>query len=153
LSTPNKQKPVEDSSLSPGFFRHIAIIAYDALLLLALLFLATALVLPFNNGEAFSSSQFFFPIYILLVSFIYYGWFWTHGGQTLGMKTWKIKIQTLDKQPVTWALAFKRFILALFSWGVGGLGFLWKFVDKRRFTWHDHLSKTSLFFEQDSPKD
>jgi len=152
LSTLNKKKPVQEQSLSPGFFRHIAIIAYDGLLLLALLFLATALILPFNKGEAFTSSQYFFPIYILLVSYLYYGWFWTHGGQTLGMKTWKITIQTQDQQPITWTLAFKRFILAIVSWCFVGLGFIWKFVDKERLTWHDHLSKTRLFFEQDYQK-
>ncbi len=134
--------------LSPGFFRHMAIIAYDALLLLALLFLATAIILPLNNGEAFTSAQFFFPVYIFLVSFLYYGWFWTHGGQTLGMKTWKIKLQTLDYQPISWPIAFKRFLLAFISWGAVGLGFLWKIVDKKRLTWHDHLSKTGLFFDQ-----
>lgn len=148
----DKKKPGKEKSLSPGFFRHMAIIAYDALLLLALLFLATAIVLPFNAGEAFTSSQFFFPIYIILISFLYYGWFWTNGGQTLGMKTWKIKIQTLDRQPITWPLAFKRFFLAAVSWSFVGLGFLWKFFDKKQYTWHDHLSKTSLFFEQDNPK-
>ncbi len=126
----------------------MAIIAYDALLLLAVLFLATAIVLPFNQGEAFTSSQFFFPLYIFIVSFIYYGWFWTHGGQTLGMKAWKIRLEALDHQPISWLLAFKRFLLAFISWGAVGLGFLWKFFDKNHYTWHDHLSKTSLRFEQ-----
>jgi uncharacterized RDD family membrane protein YckC len=152
LANLNQKKPGKESPLSPGFFRHMAIIAYDGLLLLALLFLATALILPFNKGEAFTASQYFFPIYILLVSYLYYGWFWTHGGQTLGMKTWKIKIQTNDKQAITWSLAFKRFISALVSWGFAGLGFLWKFVDKQNLTWHDHWSKTSLLFEQDYKK-
>ena len=131
---------------SPGFFRHLAIITYDALLLLALLFLAVALALPFNQGEAYTSSQYFFPLYLLTVSFIYYGWFWTHGGQTLGMKTWKVKLQTLDQQPITWLGALKRFLLAIISCGCVGLGFLWKFFSKENYTWHDYLSKTALFF-------
>lgn len=151
MSILNKKKPGKEK-LSPGFFRHMAIIAYDALLLLAILFLATAIVLPFNDGEAFTSSQFLFPIYILFISFLYYGWCWTHGGQTLGMKTWKIRLQTLDYQPITWSIAFKRFLLAFVSWGFVGLGFLWKFFDKKRFTWHDHLSKTSLFFDHKQSK-
>jgi uncharacterized RDD family membrane protein YckC len=131
----------------PGFFRHIAIIIYDGLLLLALIFLATAIVLPFNNGEAFSSSQFFFPIYILCVSFVYYGWFWTHGGQTLGMKTWKIRIRTHDNEAISWLLALKRFFLAIISWGFVGLGFLWKIIDKNNYTLHDRFSKTALYFD------
>lgn len=141
------KKTAEEPNASPGFIRHMAIVAYDGLLLVALLFLATALILPFNKGEAFTSSQYFFPLYILLVSYLYYGWFWVHGGQTLGMKTWKIKIQTLDRKPITWPLALKRFLLAIISWGFVGLGFLWKFVDKNQLSWHDHGSKTGLFFE------
>ncbi|MCK5830280.1 MAG: RDD family protein [Methylococcales bacterium] len=125
----------------------MAIVIYDSLLLLAALFLATALVLPFNKGEAFSSSQYFFPLYILSISFFFYGWFWTHGGQTLGMKTWKITVRTHDNKPITWLLAFKRFFIAIISWGFLGLGFLWKLVDKNHYTLHDHLSKTALFFD------
>ena len=125
----------------------MAVIAYDGLLVLALLFIATALALPFNKGEAFSSSQIVFPIYLLSVSFFYYGWCWTHGGQTLGMKTWKIKLKTLDNTPVTWLVALKRFVFAIISWACAGLGFLWRFIDKKRYTWHDRLSKTGLFFE------
>lgn len=140
-------KSSDSAHKSLGFFRYIGIIAYDALLLLALLFLATALLLPFNEGEAFTSNQFFFPIYLLLVSFFYYGWFWTHGGQTLGMKTWKVQIKTFDKQPLSWLLALKRFCGAMLSWGILATGFLWKIIDKKNYTLHDHLSKTALFFE------
>ncbi len=132
---------------SCGLFRRLAIIVYDSLLLLALLFLATAIMLPFNNGEAYASGQYLFPIYLLMVSFIFYGWFWTHGGQTLGMKAWKIKIQTINKQPITWKHAFKRFLMAIFSWLFFGLGFVWQLIDKQSYTWHDHFSKTGLFLE------
>ena len=133
---------------SPGFFRHLAIIIYDGFLLLALLFLATAIVLPFNDGEAFTASQYIFPFYILLISFIFYGWFWTHGGQTLGMKTWKIKVRSFDNKPITWSLALNRFLMAIVSWLLLGTGFLWIFADKKNRTLHDHLSKTALFFEK-----
>lgn len=131
---------------SLGFFRYLAIIIYDLLLLLALLFLATAIALPFNSGAAFTNNQYFFPIYLLIVSFLFYGWFWTHGGQTLGMKTWKIKLQTFNGQPITWKQAFKRYLMAIISSLFLGLGFLWRFVDKRQYTWHDRFSKTTLFF-------
>lgn len=134
---------------SPGLFRHLAIITYDSLLLLALLFLATAVVLPFNSGEAFTSTQYFFPFYLFTISFLYYGWFWTHGGQTLGMKTWKIKALTLEKKPMTWLDALKRFLSATISWLLLGLGFLWKIIDKKQYTWYDRLSKTALFFDQE----
>ncbi len=132
----------------PSLFRHLAIIMYDLLLLIAILFLATALILPLNNGEAYSSNQYYFPLYVLSVSFFYFGWFWTHGGQTLGMKAWKTKVMTLDKSPMSWSNALVRFTSAILSWLFIGLGFLWKVFDKNHFTWHDHLSKTTLFLEK-----
>jgi uncharacterized RDD family membrane protein YckC len=128
----------------------MAAILYDALLLLAVLFLATALLLPFNSGQAFTSNQIFFPVYLLAVSFAFYGWFWTHGGQTLGLRAWKIKVLTVDKKPLSWQHALLRFCAALLSWLVVGCGFLWLMVDKNKRSWHDHLSKTALFM---SPPD
>lgn len=131
----------------PSLFRRTAVIIYDLLLLLALLFLATALLLPFNNGEAFLPNQYFFSIYLLAISFIFYGWFWTHGGQTPGMKAWRIKLQTFNQTPITWKHAYKRFFMAIVSWLFFGLGFLWLLIDKQRYTWYDRFSKTRLFLE------
>ena len=119
-------------------------VCYDALLLLAVLFLATALVLPFNDGKAFSSGQYFYPLYLLTICFIFYGWFWTHGGQTLGLRSWKIKVCGLDGGSIGWGQAGLRFAAAALSWACFGLGFLWCLVDKNRLCWHDYLSKTRL---------
>jgi len=140
-------------------------IAYDLLLLTALLFAVGVLVagimtFALNNGNAITeehsfylASQLIILSILFFVSYLFFGWFWTHGGQTLGMKTWKVRIQTFDKQPFTWTHALKRFFLALISWGFIGLGFLWKLIDKKRYTWHDHLSKTALFFVENSTSD
>jgi uncharacterized RDD family membrane protein YckC len=128
-------KPDNGSSPVPGFLRRLAAIIYDLFLLLALLFFATALLLPLNAGEAFTSQQFF------------YAWFWTHGGQTLGLRTWKLKVLTLNGEPITWKQAFLRFLGAIISWAFLGLGFLWILIDKNRRGWHDYLSKTALFFD------
>ncbi|MEN8260121.1 MAG: RDD family protein, partial [Pseudomonadota bacterium] len=76
----------------PGFFRRLGAIFYDSLLLLSVLFVATALILPFNEGEAFHSNQHYYPLFLLILSLLFFGWFWTHGGQTLGMRAWKIKV-------------------------------------------------------------
>ncbi|MGZ4992755.1 MAG: RDD family protein [Methylobacter sp.] len=145
------QKPGNDPLSKPGFLRRLAVVFYDLLLLIALLFVATAILLPLNSGEPFTDRQVFFPIYLLLVSFFFYAWFWTHGGQTLGLRSWKIKVLTLDKKPISWKQALIRFIAAILSWGFCGLGFLWILIDKNQRSWHDHLSHTALFFDtQDS---
>lgn len=121
---------------------------YDLFLLIALLFLATALLLPLTSGEAVSPQQaLIYRVYLLIISFFFYGWFWTHGGQTLGLRAWKIKVLTRDRKPISWYQAFLRFTTAIVSWGFFGLGFLWILVDKNRRGWHDKLSGTALFFE------
>lgn len=127
---------------APGFFRRIAVVFYDALLLLAVLFFATALALPLNAGEAFSTEQYYYPAYLLCVSFLFYGWFWTHGGQTLGLRSWKMTLVGMHEQGVTWRQAFLRFIGSLISWLFLGLGFIWILFDKQNLSWHDHLSGT-----------
>jgi len=141
-------KTRSDIKATPGFFRRLAAQIYDFLLLIALLFIATALLLPFTSGEAITSQQaFIYRIYLTLISFFFYGWFWTHGGQTLGLRAWKIKVLTLDQKPISWTQALLRFVTAIVSWLFCGLGFLWILIDKNKLSWHDHLSKTTVFFD------
>ncbi|MCK5925247.1 MAG: RDD family protein [Methylococcales bacterium] len=134
-----------------GFFRRFGAIFYDTLLLLAVLFFATACLLLFNNGEAVTAKILLIPYY-LLVSFLFFGWFWTRDGQTAGLKTWKLRLKTMDGQRLTWKHALMRFVSALFSWSKLGLGFVWVLFDKNDYTLHDHLSKTYVVFEKEADK-
>jgi uncharacterized RDD family membrane protein YckC len=145
--------PGSGNLTAPGLLRRLAAILYDLLLLIALFFVATALLLPINNGEAFSSQQVFYPLYLFVISFFFYAWFWTHGGQTLGMRAWKIKVLRFDHTPIHWQQALLRFLAAILSWAVFGLGFWWVLIDKNRLGWHDKLSKTALFFDDPSIND
>jgi uncharacterized RDD family membrane protein YckC len=131
----------------PGLVRILAAIVYDFLLLVAVFFFATAILLPFNGGKAFSQQQIFYPCYLLAVAFGFYGWFWTHGGQTLGLRSWKMKVLTENRYPITWMQAFIRFITSLFSFGILGLGFFWVLIDKNHRSWHDIASKTGIFMD------
>ena len=149
--TKKQLKPGAEAPSAPGFLRRLAALTYDLFLLIAILFLATALLLPFTTGEAISPQQsIIYRIYLAVISFSFYGWFWTHGGQTLGLRAWHIKVLTLDQKPISWIQALFRFATAIVSWCFFGLGFLWILIDKNRLSWHDHLSKTALFF--DPPK-
>jgi uncharacterized RDD family membrane protein YckC len=142
-----RQRP----EFAPGLLRLLAAITYDLFLLLAVLFVATALVLPLNAGSAFTAQQIFYPVYLFIISFLFYAWFWTHGGQTLGLRAWNIKVLTQNRQPISWKQALVRYLSAIVSWGMFGLGFLWIFVDKNHHSWHDIISGTALFLD-DSKK-
>ncbi|MES0328392.1 MAG: RDD family protein, partial [Gammaproteobacteria bacterium] len=130
-----------------GLFRRLMSIFYDLFLLTAILFLATALVNATNQGEAIDQSKlytFFLQLFLGALSILYFGWFWTHGGQTLGMKTWKIKLIANDSQAIHWRQVIIREITAVISWLFLGLGFAWSIFDKQKRSWHDITSNTRL---------
>ena len=127
-----------------GLLRRLAAIAYDAFLLFALFFVATALILPFTGGEAIAPGNAMYLLYLLGVSYLYFGWCWTHGGQTLGMRAWHIRVRTLQGEAVPWKAGSIRFLASLLSWGACAAGFLWAAVDAEHRSWHDRLSRTVL---------
>jgi uncharacterized RDD family membrane protein YckC len=124
-----------------GLLRRLAAQFYDTLLLLAVLMFATALALLVTRGQLDYHHP-LFRTWLFLVSFLFFSWFWIHGGQTLGMRAWKLRVQRLDGNPITWWQALLRFLAAIPSWLLLGAGFLWILVDRRKMAWHDHYSES-----------
>jgi len=123
--------------------RQLFAMFYDSLLIIAMLFIATAILLSFNSGEAITADKSpFYPVFLLLLVFIFYGWFWRNGGQTLGMKVWKIKIIHESGYLPNWQHSFVRLFFALLSMAVVGLGYWWTLFFG--YTWHDKLSHTLI---------
>ena len=131
-----------------GLFRRLFAIFYDCFLLAAILFIAAAVAIAINQGKAIETDSSFRPLYTITmfaICYLYFSWFWINGGQTLGMKTWRIQLRHADADKnVDWMTASVRFFTAIFSWGVFGLGFLWSLFDKKNRCWHDLSSKTVL---------
>jgi len=120
---------------------------YDGILLFGLLFLALALVaIPAKSlwGIELSGQSLAVRIYLLLVAAAFHIWFWTHGGRTLGMQAWRLRLVTDRGEPVGLAAATLRYLVAILSLGLLGLGFWWSLVDPERRTWHDIASRTRL---------
>jgi uncharacterized RDD family membrane protein YckC len=101
--------------------RRLAAIVYDSLLLAGVMFGATALALGLAaallGGEAVRfhnplTGNPFFATYLLLVCFFFYGGFWTHGGQTLGMRAWRVRVQRCGGRGIGWWHALLRFLIA-----------------------------------------
>ena len=130
-----------------GLFRRLFAIFYDAFLLAAILFIVSGFATAFNQGKAIETDSTFYPLYVFILfslSYLYFAWFWIHGGQSLGMKTWRIQLQSTCDNKITWKTTTIRFICAIFSWSFFGLGFLWALFDKKNRCWHDLISKTVL---------
>jgi len=120
-------------------WKQFAAMLYDSLLIIAILFVATAVALIFNHGEAIEASA-FYNIYLALLIFIFYAWFWHRSGQTLGMRVWKIRIISEFGGNPDWAISFLRLGFALLSIACLGLGYWWRLF--KPYTWHDRLSQT-----------
>ena len=127
-----------------GLWRLFGCVVYDGLVLLALWMAGTALLLPFTGGEAVRPDQPLYPAYLIAIAIAYLGWFWTHGGQTLGMRAWRCRLVSLSSPAVDWTQALTRFLGAGVSWLALGAGFAWLLVDPDRRTWHDRLSGTAI---------
>ena len=112
--------------------------------LAAILIAATAAVLPLSRGDAIAPGRLWYQTYLLAVGFAYFGWCWTHGGQTLGMRAWGIRVVAGDGESLLWMQALLRFLSAIASWGVAGFGFLSAVWNRDGKCWHDRLSRTRL---------
>jgi uncharacterized RDD family membrane protein YckC len=157
------------TNLHPRLFKRLIAAVYDSFLILATIFIATALTLPFTKGEVAAQNKIYMSLYLLTVIYIFYGWFWTHGGQTLGMRVWKQKLVQLDGSFVTWKQSFIRVITGLPAWSLFFIGlilsiktniaesltnipawlfavsgFVWVLLDNRNNNWRDKLSGTQI---------
>lgn len=135
----------------PGLIRRLVAMLYDAVLLFAILALAVALlVIPYAEllGSPFPNEdpihRFVLQAYLLLVSGVFFTFFWINGGQTLGMRAWRLRVLRDDGEPLSWRDAWLRFVTAILSLVPFGLGFLWILIDPERLAWHDRLSRTRL---------
>ncbi|MFA9420267.1 MAG: RDD family protein [Gammaproteobacteria bacterium] len=135
LTNPNINLP------SASLFKQLAAMLYDSFLIFAILFVATVIALIVNNGEAIESSP-VFSLYLVLVIFLFYSWFWSKCGQTLGMRVWKIQIINDYGRNPAWQVCILRLIFAIFSMACLGLGYWWRLF--KPYTWHDKLSQTRI---------
>ena len=134
-----------------SLFKRLAALFYDSLLLLALWFIGIALLLPLTGGTAFSANNPLITTYLLFISFFFYGWFWMHGGQTLGMRAWKLRLHNLRPGPLSWWQVLLRFMVAIPSGLLFGLGYLWQLVDRKSLSWHDRYSETTIVQLTENP--
>jgi len=126
-----------------GLVRRALAMLYDALVIIAILMVAAAVVLPLGGGQHALRDP-LYTLYLLCVWFVYLGYCWTHGGQTLGMRAWHLYLITETHGPITWRASLVRFVVSLVSAAAAGLGFIWCLWEKQGRTWHDQASATRV---------
>lgn len=121
-------------SQGAGLFRRLAALVYDILPVSAVALLVTGLALALaralqlsgmisvhNDVEltAMLSNSIAFQVLLWFSILYFYTWFWTHGGQTIGMRVWRLRVQNTDASPISMTQACIR--LATAAFGLGNL--------------------------------
>ncbi|MET1219292.1 MAG: RDD family protein [Glaciecola sp.] len=141
-----------------GFMRRLAAMIYDALVAIAvgmvaaLAFLFILVILHSNavvgaNVEHFSdfmqTSVLFttlLQVWVVMWVLGFFLWFWAKGGQTIGMRAWRMRIFSTVEAPMT----FPRLLLRLVA-SLGGMGTLFVLFDyKHKLALQDRLAKTEI---------
>jgi uncharacterized RDD family membrane protein YckC len=120
---------------------------YDLLPLLGLWFFAGAIALGLAGGSLESHQDLrrvLTQILLLAFSTGYFVISWTRGGQTIGMRAWRLRVTRADGTRLMWPLALLRFGVAAISFGALGLGLLWALIDPQKRTWHDLAAGTTV---------
>ena len=97
---------------------------YEAMLLFGVVFIAGWLfstLLQQRHALALRHGQ---QVWQFIVLGAYFVWFWTRGGQTLAMKTWRVRVVTRDGLALRWPRALLRYLLA-WLWFLPGLALAW----------------------------
>ena len=131
----------------PGILRRLTAMAYEALLLSAVV--ALTLVFPHLLLGAFAhrvATPTLLWAHLFVVLLAYCVGFWSHGGHTLAMKTWRIRLLASSGTPVRPTQALLRYLLCWPSLGLCGIGVLWALVDRDRQFLHDRIAGTQLVF-------
>lgn len=131
---------------SPGFFRLIASLFYESLLVLALLFVATFLFVMLFGGATHPPLRYFLQFYLWCVAGMYFSWCWSRG-RTLAMQAWKIRLEKTDSDLLSIPQAMQRYVLATAGLLCGGIGFWWAFIDRDYRFLHDRLIDSRLIRE------
>jgi uncharacterized RDD family membrane protein YckC len=120
---------------------------YDLLPLLSLWFFATVSALVIR-GSALDVHTLRDKLLVQFFVFTFTGAYfiisWLRGGQTIGMKAWRLRVTRPDGAPIGFVQALIRYFVALISLLALGIGFLWAFFDPQKRTWHDIAAKTVL---------
>jgi len=122
-------------------------LVYDLFPLLGLWMLATAVALLAAHGDVDvahppAAYRAALQAALLLVGAAYFVASWSRGGQTIGMRAWRMRVVDEQGQALPWPRALLRFAVALVSAAAAGLGFLWCFVDARGRAWHDLAARS-----------
>ncbi len=125
--------------MTPGLARRLASLLYEAVLLVAVAFFAAS-AFYFASGGAPLEGWLLraHQLFLAAVFAAYFMWCWLRGGQTLAMKTWRVRVVGVSP-----GKALLRFLFALVLVPTGA-SILWALFDRDGQFLHDRLAGTRL---------
>jgi uncharacterized RDD family membrane protein YckC len=99
---------------------------------------------PHQNIAPFSPLQWLLWAACWAVAGLYATISWRRGGQTLGMRPWRLRVVTLDGAAPSRRALWVRYAVGSASLALAGLGFWWAWIDRDRLAWHDRASGTRV---------
>ena len=121
--------------------KRIAASIYDLFLLLGVWFAVGSLAVWINGGII--ETKWIGPLLVFISTWIFYGYFWTHGGKTLGMAVWKFEIYSIDENKINFQKVSIRFFSNIITILLGGIPLVFMYFSKNNLSLSDYLSKTS----------
>ncbi len=132
-----------------SLWSRLAALVYDLFPLVALWMLVSALFLLAAHGNVDvahppGTYRLGLQTALLTMSATYFVVSWARGGQTIGMRPWRIRVVAVDGTALPYARAVLRFLVALVSLGACGLGFAWCLIDPQGRAWHDLAARSRV---------
>jgi uncharacterized RDD family membrane protein YckC len=128
-----------------GLGRRIACLVYDSLLLLAVLFLGSALFTSVAGTADTFPARIGLQALLVALAGAYFVWCWTRSGQTLPMQAWHLQLVDAESgRPPCLRKALRRYLLAIPGTLIAGVSFLWGIVDRDKLFLHDRLAGTKI---------
>jgi uncharacterized RDD family membrane protein YckC len=160
---------------APGVGRRLACFLYEGLLLFGVVAIAgLAYALSFRPHDAVEG-RFVLMAFLFAVIGAYFVGFWCKSGQTLAMKSWRLRLVAADGRALTWRRAGVRYLLCWVwvlpplsfahfagvqsAWPTLGLLTLWilgyaalAWLHPQRQFWHDAACGTRLVHWHPPPR-
>jgi len=148
--------PLATPYIKAPLMRRFMAMIYDTLLLAAVsmgyaaLFLGIGKVLLPQVENITDNIGFQLGWLIVLVSFFCF--FWRRGGQTLGMRAWRLHIVDEHGRAPSLKACLLRCVYAPISFALLGLGYWWALFDNDKRCLHDTLTRTRILLLPKKPK-
>ncbi len=126
-----------------SLLRRLYAIIYDYLIVFSILIIMSMPLYNFNLENNIYIKLTLQIYYYLLIQY-FFVWFWVNKQETIGMKTWGIKIQNINGERVSYKKAILRFNISIISLLIFGLGFFMSIFRRDKKCLHDIISKTIL---------